>query len=54
VVLVQTGSQTRAGMIFSIGVYIGKIGWWIVIGTFAIGLTISFVRHLATEKRKRW
>ena len=49
VVLAQTMSQTLAGIAFPIGVYIGMIGSWIVMGAFAISLTGSFFRHLATQ-----
>jgi len=47
VVLAQTASQTLAGIVFPIGVYIGMIGSWIVMGAFAIGLTISSFRNLS-------
>ncbi len=50
VVLAQTASQTLAGIIFPIGVYIGMIGSWIVMGAFAMGLTVSFFRNLASEQ----
>lgn len=47
VVLAQTVSQTLAGIIFPLGVYIGMISSWIVMGAFAIGLTLSFFRNLS-------
>lgn len=49
VVLAQTASQTLAGIVFPIGVYIGMIGSWLVMGALAVGLTVSFFRNLATE-----
>jgi hypothetical protein len=50
VVLAQTVSQTLAGLIFPIGVYIGMVGSWIVLGAFAIGLTVAFFRNLSTGR----
>jgi hypothetical protein len=47
VVIAQTVSQTLEGLMFPIGIYIGMIGSWIVLGAFAIGLTISFFRNLS-------
>jgi hypothetical protein len=47
VVLAQTVSQTLAGLIFPIGVYIGMVGSWIVLGAFAGGLTVAFFRNLS-------
>jgi hypothetical protein len=49
IVLAQTASQTLAGIVFPIGVYIGMIGSWAVMGALAIGLTISFFRNLSNE-----
>ncbi len=46
VVIAQTVSQTLAGLIFPIGVYIGMVGSWIVLGAFAVGLTVAFFRNL--------
>ena len=46
VVIAQTVSQTMAGFVFPIGVYIGMIGSWIVMGAFAVRLTIQFFRRL--------
>lgn len=48
VVIGQTISQALAGIIFPIGVYIGMIGSWVVMGAFAVGLAISFF-HNVTE-----
>jgi len=47
VVLAQTVSQTLAGLIFPIGVYIGMVGSWMVLGAFAVGLTVAFFRNLS-------
>lgn len=47
VVIGQTISQTLAGFVFPIGVYIGLIGSWIVMGAFAIGLAIRFFRNVS-------
>jgi len=47
VVIAQTVSQTLAGFVFPIGVYIGMIGSWIVMGAFAIGLAVQFFRNLS-------
>lgn len=50
VVIAQTISQTLEGIVFPIGVYIGMVGSWIIMGAFAIGMTISFFRNLSTTK----
>ncbi len=53
VVIAQTVFQTLAGITFPIGVYIGMIGSWVVLGVFAIWLTLAFFRNLtepATEQ----
>lgn len=47
VVIGQTVSQTLAGFVFPIGVYIGMIGSWVVMGAFAIGLTIRYFRNVS-------
>lgn len=47
VVIGQTISQALAGIFFPIGVYVGMVGSWIVMGAVAIGLTMSYFRHLA-------
>ncbi|RCK73798.1 MAG: hypothetical protein ANABAC_2871 [Anaerolineae bacterium] len=46
VVIGQTIAQTWVGLVFPPQVYIGLIGAWIVMGAFAIGLTVSFFRLL--------
>jgi NADH:ubiquinone oxidoreductase subunit K len=48
VVIGQTVSQYLAGIIFPIGVYIGMIGSWVVMGAFAIALTAAYFRNLAS------
>lgn len=47
VVIGQTISQTLAGFVFPVGVYIGMIGSWVVMGAFAIGLTVRFFRNVS-------
>ena len=47
VVIAQTISQALAGIIFPIGVYIGMIGSWVVMGAFAVGFTIVFFRNIS-------
>jgi hypothetical protein len=46
-VIASTISQTMAGIIFPIGVYIGMIGTWIIMGAFAIGLAIQYFRKIS-------
>lgn len=46
VVIAQTIFQTLAGITFPIGVYIGMIGSWVVMGSFAVWLTLAFFRNL--------
>lgn len=46
VVLAQTASQTLAGITFPIGVYIGMVGSWVVMGAFAVWLTLAFFQNL--------
>ena len=46
VVIAQTVSQTLAGIVFPIGVYVGMIGSWVVMGAFAVGLTVAFFRNI--------
>ena len=53
VVITQTISQALVGIVFPIGVYIGMIGSWVVMGAFAIGLTISFFRNLSSRLPSR-
>lgn len=45
-VIAQTISQGMVGIVFPIGVYIGMVGSWVVMGGFAVGLTLSFFRSL--------
>jgi hypothetical protein len=47
VVIAQTVSQAMAGIIFPIGVYIGMVGSWVVMGAFAVRLAISFFRNIS-------
>lgn len=47
VVIGQTISQTLAGFVFPIDVYVGMIGSWVVMGAFAIGLTVRFFRNVS-------
>lgn len=47
VVIGQTISQTLAGFVFPIGVYIGMIGSWVVMGAFSVGLAIRFFRNIS-------
>jgi hypothetical protein len=49
VVIGQTISQALVGIFFPIGVYVGMVGSWIVMGAFAIGLTIAYFRNLADD-----
>lgn len=49
-VISQTVVQTLAGIVFPIGVYIGMIGSWVVMGAFAIWFTAAFFRSLAEPK----
>ena len=46
-VIAATISQTLAGIIFPIGVYIGMIGTWVILGAFAIGLAIQYFRKIS-------
>lgn len=46
VVIGQTISQALDGLIFPPGVYIGMVGSWIVMGAFAVGLTVAYFRNL--------
>lgn len=47
VVIAQTIFQTLAGITLPIGVYIGMVGSWVVMGGFAIWLTLAFFRSLS-------
>jgi hypothetical protein len=46
IVLTQTLFQAQAGVIFPIGVYIGMVGSWVVMGIFSVWLLISFFRNV--------
>lgn len=46
VVIAQTISQALVGIAFPIGVYIGMIGSWVIMGAFAIGLAIRYFRNI--------
>lgn len=52
VVIAQTISQAIEGLIFPIGIYVGMIASWIVLGAFAIGLTTAFFRNLSKTAGK--
>jgi hypothetical protein len=45
-VIAQTISQSLVGLVFPIGVYIGMIGSWVLMGAFAIGLAIRFFQNI--------
>lgn len=47
VVIGQTIFQALVGLVFPLQIYIGMVGTWIVMGMFAIGLTVSFFRNLS-------
>jgi hypothetical protein len=49
VVIAQTISQTWEGLVFPIGVYIGMIGSWVVMGAFAVSFTFAYFRNLNTN-----
>lgn len=53
VVVASTISQTLAGLTFPIGVYIGMIGSWIVLGAFAVWLSVRFFASLAEPRPGR-
>lgn len=50
VVIAQTVSQARAGVVFPVQVYVGMVGSWVVMGALAVGLTAAFFRHLGPEQ----
>jgi hypothetical protein len=52
VVLAQTAAQYLAGIIFPIPVYIGMVGSWIVMGAFAIWLSVRFLNSIAEKPVK--
>jgi hypothetical protein len=51
-VIAATVSQTLEGITFPLGVYIGMIGSWVVMGTFALVLAIQFFRNFSTTNQK--
>jgi hypothetical protein len=48
-VIAQTISQTMEGIVFPVGVYIGMIGSWVIMGAFAIYFTISFFKKITSN-----
>ena len=48
-VLTQTLYQATEGITFPIGVYVGMIGSWVVMGIFAIALAIRYFRNISTS-----
>lgn len=48
VVISQTIFQALDGIIFPIGVYIGMVGSWVVMGTFAVGFAVRFLRTISS------
>ena len=46
-IIAATIFQTLAGLIFPIGVYIGMIGSWLIMGAFAIGFAIRYFRNIS-------
>ena len=52
VVIAQTISQAMVGIVFPIGVYIGMVGSWVVMGAFAVGLCISYFHALRESSRQ--
>jgi hypothetical protein len=46
VVIAQTIAQTLAGIRLPMGIYIGSIGSWVVLGAFAIWLTVGYLRSV--------
>ena len=51
-VIAATISQTLEGIIFPVGVYIGMIGTWIIMGAFSLGLSIQFFRNFSETDPK--
>jgi hypothetical protein len=47
VVISQTINQALDGIIFPVGVYIGMVGSWVIMGAFAIGLTVQYFRSFS-------
>lgn len=54
VVIGQTVSQALAGIVFPIGVYIGMIGSWVVMGGFGIWLALTFFRNVSEPAGRRF
>ena len=50
VVIAQTISQSVAGIVFPIQVYIGMVGSWVSMGAFAVVLTIKFFRNIQDSR----
>ena len=50
-VIAATISQRLAGIIFPVGVYIGMVGSWVLMGVFAIGLTIQYFHNISDVAR---
>lgn len=46
-VIAATISQAMAGIIFPVGVYVGMVGSWAVMGAFAVWLTIVFFSNVS-------
>lgn len=53
VVIMQTVMQTLAGIVLSVGQYIGYVGTFVVMGFFAIGLIARLFANLADEPPAR-
>jgi hypothetical protein len=53
VVIAQTIAQTLAGIRLPIGVYIGSIGSWVVLGGVAIWLTVGYLRSVADREPRQ-
>ena len=51
-VIAATISHTLEGIIFPIGVYIGTIGSWVVMGAFAFWLALQFFRNFSETNQK--
>ena len=51
--IAQTISQASEGIVFPMGVYIGMIGSWVVMGAFAIGFAIRFFRSISETLDER-
>ena len=51
-VIAATISQTLEGIIFPVGVYIGMVGTWVIMGTFSLVLVIQFFRNFSETNLK--